>query len=118
MEDDLSYLMEKCRTSASTLTEADVLAKCRAAAEQKGRGRIRTTNYGRRKAQAPELGGRNVSWSDLRAVALTATRAIWQQDHGRWMLTGGVDSDGEALTGIFIVISDSDDVYAWNAFPP
>jgi hypothetical protein len=118
MEDDLSYLMQKCRASASRLTGSDVLAKVRAAGEQRGQGRIRTTNYSRKKGEAPPEGGRSVSWSDIRAVALSATQATWQEDHGRWMLTGGVDRDGDPLTAIFVVISDSDDVYVWNAFTP
>jgi hypothetical protein len=118
MEDDLNYLTQKCRVSAQQLTSREVLAKIRAAAEQKGPGRIRTTNYSRKKAEAPSQGGRSVSWSDIRAVALSATQATWQEDHGRWMLTGGVDRDGDLLTAIFLVTSDSDDVYVWNAFPP
>jgi len=118
MNDDLTYLMQQCRASACQLTDGEVLAKVRAAAEQKGQGRIRTTKYFRQKMEAPPLGGRSVSWSDIRAVALSATGATWQEDHGRWMLIGGVDRDGAPLTGIYIVISDSDDVYVWNAFTP
>jgi hypothetical protein len=118
MNEDLAYLMQQCRASARQLTDSKVLAKVRAAAEQKGQGRIRTTRYFRQKMEAPALGGRSVSWSDIRAAALSATRATWQEDHGRWMLTGGVDGDGSPLAGIYIVISDSDDVYVWNAFTP
>jgi hypothetical protein len=51
-------------------------------------------------------------------VALSATEATWQEDHGRWKLTGGSDDDGEPLTAIVIVTLDSEDVYVWNAFAP
>jgi hypothetical protein len=47
---------------------------------------------------------------------MSATQATWQEVHGRWKLTGGIDGDGDPLTAIFVITSDSDDVYAWNAF--
>lgn len=118
MKEHLAFLMTRCRDSARTLTPLDVLSKCRVAAEQSGQSRIRTTSYFRTKASTPDEGGRSISWSDVRAVALSATSAIWQEDHGRWALLGGVDNDGEPLTAIVMVTTDSDDVYAWNAFAP
>jgi hypothetical protein len=117
MNEDLDYLMRRCRDSAPQLTDKIVLEKCRAAAEQRGQARLRTTSYFRRKMKPQDEGGRAISWSDLRDAVLSATSAIWQEDHGRWRLTGGMDNDGIPLTIIVMVTSD-DDVYAWNAFEP
>ncbi len=116
MNEELNYLTQKCREAAPHFTGNIILEMCQKAAEQQGQARIRITSYCKRKMKPPSEGGRNLSWSDLRDALLTAKVATWQEDHGRWMVTGGLDNDGEPLTVIVMVTLDSDDVYAWNAF--
>jgi hypothetical protein len=120
MNEDLQYLIERCRESAPDLTNHDVLAKCRAAAEQKGNGRVRTIAHSRKKKSNPELGsgGRGVKWSDLQAALLTATDALWQEDHGTWKIIGGTDLDGDPLILAVVVDRQGDDVYVWTTFAP
>lgn len=118
MNGDLTHLIGRCRSSAQHLTSDKVLSICRAAAEQQGNGRVRTTQHSRSKRVAPWQGasGRNISWSDLREALLTAADASWQEEHGTWRLTGGRDIDGDALTVAVVVALGMDDVYVWTAF--
>jgi hypothetical protein len=47
---------------------------------------------------------------------MTAVEATWQEEHGTWKLTGGVDRDGEPLTVPIVVLIDTEDVYVWTGF--
>jgi hypothetical protein len=111
-------LITLCRISAPQLTSDDVLAKCRAAAEQIGQGRIRTTRHSREKANDPGLcsKGRSIDWVGFQAALRSATAATWQEQHGTWMLAGGTSLDGDPLSVAVVVTVQSDDVHVWTAF--
>lgn len=111
MREDLKYLLDVCRASAASFQGTEVLAKCRAAAEQKGRGRVRTTQHSRDRMRE-----RGVKWLDLKIALETATAAQWQDEHGTWKVTGGTDVQGDPLTTAMVVVCESEDVYLWTLF--
>jgi hypothetical protein len=55
-------------------------------------------------------------WADFQSALMTAVEATWQEEHGTWKLTGGVDRDGEPLTVPIVVLIDTEDVYVWTGF--
>lgn len=116
MEDNLNHLIKQCRLSAKELTEEYILEKCFNAGEQKGEGRIRRINHAVRKQEPSTHGGRSIKWVDFQSVLMSATGAIWQENHGTWKLTGGLDCDGEPLTVAVVVLITTEDVYVWTGF--
>ena len=116
MRDDLSSLLEKSRNSAKKLTSEDVLQKCIEAAEQKGAGRVRRIFHSQSKSKSPAFGGRSIKWADFQSALISAVEATWQEEHGTWKLSGGVDRDGESLTVPVVVLIDTEDVYVWTGF--
>ena len=116
MMDDSSRLIEKSRSSAKKLTSDNVLKKCIKAAERRGAGRVRTILHSKNKSKSPAFGGRSIKWADFQSALLTAVKAMWQEEHGTWKLTGGVDRDGEPLNVAVIVLIDTEDIYVWTGF--
>jgi hypothetical protein len=46
---------------------------------------------------------RAVTARDIRSAVLTAKVATWDGEQGTWQLTGGTDTDGDALTVVVAI---------------
>ena len=113
---DSDSILEKCRNSAKKLTPEDVLKKCAEAAEQRGAGRVRTIHHSKKKSNSPAFGGRSLKWSDFQSALRTSIEASWQEEHGTWKLSGGVDRDGDPVTVAIAVSAEDEDIYVWTGF--